>query len=313
MEIRKVGHTGLRVSATALGTMTWGSDTDADEAAVLLSDFIEAGGTLIDTAPGYGKGMAEEVLGSLLGERVSRRDVVLMTKAGVSASGTHAHLDTSRRTLLNSLDDSLAALNTASVDIFMVQGFDDHTPLTEVAAALAAAVRSGRTHYVGVANASAWQVAYLAGIMPSDVPLTVVQEEYSLLARSAERDLLPACNGLGLGFFGCAPLGRGVLTGKYRRSVPADSRAASSHFAAYVQPYLQDEYAGVIEAVATAAQGLGTSMLQVAHAWAISHCTAAITGPRSAAQGRVMFSDQVELPPQIVAALSTASARHVEN
>lgn len=291
--------------------MTWGSDTDADEAAALLTDFVAGGGTLIDTAPGYGQGMAEEVLGSLLAGRVSRRDVVVMTKAGVSANGMHARLDTSRRTLLNSLDDSLTALGLPHVDIFMVQGFDEHTPLSEVAAALSAAVRSGRTHYVGVANASAWQVAYLAGILPSDVPLAVVQGEYSLLARSAERDLLPACAGLGLGFFGCAPLGRGVLTGKYRHTVPPDSRAASSHFAAYVQPYLQEEYAGVVEAVATAAEGLGVPMLQIAHAWALSHCTAAITGPRSAAQGRVLFGEQLALPPQISAALTTASLRHL--
>ncbi|MDO5727451.1 MAG: aldo/keto reductase [Bowdeniella nasicola] len=310
MEIRNVGHTGLRVSATGLGTMTWGSDTDIHDADAILADFLSAGGTLIDTAPGYGQGRAEEVLGQLLTSRYSRRDVVIMTKAGVAQSGDTATLDTSRRNLLNSLDDSLATLGVDHVDIFMVQGIDQHTPLPEIAAALTTAVRSARAHYVGIANATAWQVAYVAGILPTDVPLAVVQAEYSLVHRQAERDILPAASALGLGFFGCAPLGRGVLTGKYRHTIPADSRAASAHLSAYVQPYLHEDYAGVIEAVATAGEGLEVTPAQIAHAWALNQTTAVITGPRTPGQARAVMNESLTLPPQITQALATASMRH---
>ena len=311
MEQRKLGHTGLRVSATALGTMTWGSDTDEHEAKEMLTDFVDAGGTLLDTAPGYGQGRAEEVVGALLGDVVDRRDVILMTKAGVAEVGGRGFIDTSRRTLLDSLDDSLERLGVSHVDIFMVQSPDADTPLTEVAAALQTAVTSGRAHYVGVCNFPAWQIAYLAGIMRPGVPLSLTQCEYSLLRRDAEADIIPACQDIGIGVLGCAALGRGVLTGKYRHTVPADSRAASAHLSAYVQPYLAQRYAGIVEAVATAAQGLDVAPLEVAAAWARANAAvdSIIVGPRTAAQFRPLLAADFDLPEQIYSALTEASAR----
>ncbi|WP_092564593.1 aldo/keto reductase [Bowdeniella nasicola] len=310
MEQRQLGHTGLRVSATTLGTMTWGSDTDEHEAKDLLTEFVDAGGSLLDTAPGYGQGHAEELIGELLDDVVDRRDVILMTKAGVSpARGGGARLDTSRRTLLTSLDDSLARLGVETVDIFMVQAPDSLTPLAEVAGALTQAVTSGRAHYVGVSNFAPWQIGYLAGMMGPEVPLSLIQAEYSLLKRDPEDDLFELCEALGLGFVGCAGLGRGVLTGKYRHTIPADSRAASTHLAAYVEPYLSGTYAGIVEAVATAAQGLDVQPLQVAAAWARCHpaVSSLIVGPRTAAQFRPLLTADFELPDQIYAALSEAT------
>ncbi|MDO5700367.1 MAG: aldo/keto reductase [Bowdeniella nasicola] len=311
MEQRTLGQTGLRVSATALGTMTWGSDTDEHEAKDLLTEFLDAGGTLLDTAPGYGQGTAEEVVGSLMSGSVNRRDVVLMTKAGVtSGPDGSAQIETSRRTLLNSLDDSLARLGTDHVDLFMVQSPDPDTPLEEVAAALQSAVTSGRAHYVGVCHFSAWQVAYLAGLMRGGVSLSAAQAEYSLVRRSPERELMAATQNLGIGFLGCAALGRGVLTGKYRHTIPADSRAASTHLAAYVEPYLKERFTGVIEAVTTAAQGLDVDPMVVAVAWALANPAVAssIVGPRTAAQLRPLLASDLQLPPQIYVALREASA-----
>lgn len=311
MQMRRLGHTGLRVSTLALGTMTWGTDTDEHEAKELFTDFLASGGTLIDTAPGYGRGRAEELVGALLSDGIARTDVTIMTKAGVRADDAgRAVVDTSRRTLLDSLDESLAALGTDHTDIFVVQAPDPDTGVEEVAAALTTAVRSGRAHYVGVANYAAWQVAQLAGAMPLDVPLALAQAEYSLLQREAERELLPACRALGVGFVGCAPLGRGVLTGKYRNTIPADSRAASQHLASYVEPYLGPSFHGLVEAVATAAQGLDCQALQVAAAWAQAQdgVAAVISGPRTAAQLRALLGE-VTLPPQIMHALSQAGAQ----
>ncbi|OKL54867.1 aldo/keto reductase [Bowdeniella nasicola] len=308
MEHRRLGRTGLHLSALGLGTMTWGSDTDEHEAKDLLTEFLDVGGSLLDTAPGYGQGGAEDLIGELIGKVVDRRDVILMTKGGVSVDRSgKVRLDASRRTLIDSLDDSLQRLGTSTVDLFLVQAPDPYTELDEVAGALEHIVASGRAHYVGLSNFAAWQVGYLAGALST--PLALVQSEYSLVHRAAEDELLPACQALGAGFIGWAGLGRGVLTGKYRHTVPADSRAATAHLAAYVEPYLSQRYSGIIEAVATAAQGLDVPPLQVAAAWAQAHeaVSSILVGPRTAAQLRPLLAGDFELPNQIREALSEAS------
>ncbi|MGH8870148.1 MAG: aldo/keto reductase, partial [Actinomycetes bacterium] len=164
MQQRHVGRSGLRVSRTGLGTMTWGRDTDRHEAAALLADFTDAGGTLLDTGDAYGDaygdGAAEVVLGELVGEVVRRDEVVLVTKAGAAGPGRRP--DTSRRGLLASLDASLDRLGTDHVDLWLVAGWDPATPLEETLAAADTAVSSGRTRYLGLARHTGWQTAAAA-------------------------------------------------------------------------------------------------------------------------------------------------------
>src|SRR5699024_6447974 len=221
------GRTGLHVSSVGLGTMTWGRDTDEHEAAEQLTLFLDSGGTLIDTAASYGDGAAESLLGSLLAE-VHRRDVVLCSKAGVHhATG---RVDASRGILLDTLDESLAALGTDHLDLWLVQSPDPAVAPEETLSALRHAVATGRTRYVGLSNHPAWYTGYAAASLATDATaLSVVQAEYSLLQRRIEPEVLPAAAALGAGVLAWSPLGRGVLTGKYRATIPADSRAASPH------------------------------------------------------------------------------------
>lgn len=313
MQLRSLGATGLKVSRLGLGTMTWGRDTDEHEARDQLIAFAEAGGTLLDTAAGYGNGASEELIGSLIGDVVARDEVVLATKAGISARRGGRDYDVSRGTLLTTLDASLRRLGVDHVDLWQVHIWSDETPLEETLGALDRAVSSGRTSYVGISNYSGWQTAQAATwqrAVPGRTPLASTQVEYSLLSRVVEHEVLPAAAALGLGVLPWSPLGRGVLTGKYRTGTPSDSRAASRHFASFVDSYLNERSAGIVEAVARAADGLGWTPLEVALVWVRDRpgVTSPIVGARTAAQLRgALGIEELTLPPEIVEALDDVS------
>jgi len=313
MQQRPLGRAGLLVSRLALGTMTWGRDTASDDAAAQLKTFVEAGGNLLDTADVYGEGDAESVLGTLLSGVVDRSDVLIATKAGLRPARERRR-DTSRGHLLRSLDTSLQRLGVDYVDLWQVHGYDQATPLEETLSALDFAVSSGRARYVGVSNFAGWETAQAAtwqAAWPGRAPLVCAQVEYSLLERGIEREVLPACAALGLGVLPWSPLGRGVLTGKYRHGRPADSRAASPHFELFVTRYLDPRSSAIVESVVTAAEGLGVSALEVALAWVRDRpgVVAPILGARTV--GQLLGALQVEeitLPREISRALDDVSA-----
>ncbi len=310
---RSLGHTGLKVSRLGLGTMTWGRDTDEHEARDQLVAFTEAGGTLVDTAAGYTDGDSERLLGSLVGDVVARDDVVIATKAGISRRTNERVTNTSRGSLLRTLDASLRRLGVEQVDLWQVHVWSDETPLEETLGALDLAVTSGRAAYVGVSNYSGWQTAQAATwqrAVPGRVPLASTQVEYSLLNRHVEHEVLAACGALGLGVLPWSPLGRGVLTGKYRTGTPSDSRGASPVFSGFVNAYLDDRSASIVGAVARAAEGLGWTPLEVALVWVRDRpgVTAPVVGARTAAQLRgALDTEQKTLPPELVAALDDVS------
>lgn len=317
MEQRHLGRTGLRVSRIGLGTLTWGRSADGPdeaEAAAQLKTFWNAGGTLVDTADVYGGGEAEYLLGQLIGSVVPRRDVVIATKAG-GVADPDRRFDTSRGHLLAALDDSLARLDTDYVDLWQVHAFDPWTPLEETLQALDIAVSSGRARYAGVSNFSGWQLAKAAtwqlaapGVRTR---LASTQMEYSLLQRGVEREVVPAALDLGLSLLPSSPLGRGVLTGKYRAGTPADSRGASETLAAFVDPYLDEAASRIVDAVATAAHGLAVTPLQVALAWVRDRpgVAAPIVGARTSAQlGAALSVEALSLPEEIRQALDDVSA-----
>ena len=312
MQQRHLGASGLTVSRLALGTMTWGRDTDEHEARDQLEAYVEAGGTLLDTADVYADGESERVLGRLLDDVVARDDVVVATKA-VSMPGTQRRFDASRGHVLAALDASLRRLGVDHVDLWQLHAWDPDTDLSETLSAADVAVSSGRARYVGVSNFCGWQTAQAATwqrAVPGRAPLVSTQVEYSLLQRGIEREVVPAAAALGLGILAWSPLGRGVLTGKYRTGTPADSRGASPHFTAFVQPYLTEQARGVVHAVVTAASGLGVSPLEVALAWVRDRpgVTAAVVGARTAAQLRgSLAAEPLELPDEIRSALDEVS------
>ncbi|MEU9703795.1 aldo/keto reductase [Streptomyces sp. NPDC047981] len=315
MEQRHLGRTGLRVSRLGLGTLTWGRDTDEHDAADQLKAFWDAGGTLVDTADVYGGGEAEYVLGQLMERLVPRRDLVISTKAG-SVPDPYRRTDASRGHLLAALDASLARLGTDHVDLWQLHAFDPDTPLEESLQALDIAVSSGRARYVGVSNFCGWQLAkagtwQLAAAGAGRTRLAATQMEYSLLQRGVEREVLPAALDLGIGLLPSSPLGRGVLTGKYRTGTPADSRGGSETMAPFVEPYLDEAASRIVDAVATAADGLATTPLQVALAWVRDRpgVTAPVIGARNAQQLTAALSvESLSLPDEICRALDDVSA-----
>ncbi|MFI1174530.1 aldo/keto reductase [Streptomyces melanogenes] len=314
MEQRHLGRTGLRVSRIGLGTLTWGRDTDEHDAADLLKAFWEAGGTLVDTADVYGGGDAEYLLGQLVERLVPRRDLVIATKAG-SVPDPDRRFDGSRGHLLAALDESLERLGTDYVDIWQVHAFDPRTPLDETLQALDIAVSSGRVRYAGVSNFCGWQLAKAAtwqlGAPGVRTRLASTQMEYSLLQRGVEREVLPAALDLGIGLLPSSPLGRGVLTGKYRNGTPADSRGASEALAPFVAPYLDEAASRIVDAVAIAADGLAATPLQVALAWVRDRpgVAAPIVGARNAQQLTAALSvEALSLPQEICRALDDVSA-----
>lgn len=309
MERRRAGTSGLEVSRLALGTMMWSRDTDAEEAGGQLDAFLDAGGTLLDTAASYADGGSEALVGSMLGSSIARRDVQLCTKAGVRRTTDGAVVDASRDTLLATLDESLQRLGTDHVDLWLVHAFDPTTPLDETLHALEVATNSGRARYVGVSNFPGWATARAATLMPRPA-LAATQVEYSLAQRGIEREVVPAALALGLGVIAWSPLGRGVLTGKYRDGTPADSRAGSEHLAGFVAPYLTPRVSAIVEALVTAADGLGRSPAEVALAWCrdAPGITSAVVGARTAAQLKaVLPAEDLELPTPIRDALNEVS------
>ena len=313
MQQRALGATGLKVSRLGLGTMTWGRDTDEHEARDQLIAFAEVGGTLIDTAAGYGDGASEELIGSLIGDVVGRDEIVLATKAGISRRTGTRVTNASRGTMISTLDASLQRLGVDHVDLWQVHVWVDDTPIEETLSALDYAVTTGRASYVGVSNYSGWQTAQAATwqrAVPGRAVLASTQVEYSLLNRAVEHEVLPAAQALGLGVLPWSPLGRGVLTGKYRTGTPADSRAASPHFSNFVSAYLNERSQRIVEAVIRAAEGLDWTPLEVALVWVRDRAgvTAPIVGARTAAQLKgALTVDELTLPPEIIDALDDVS------
>ncbi|MFI5086130.1 MAG: aldo/keto reductase [Actinomycetales bacterium] len=309
MQQRFLGSSGLRVSALALGTMGWGTESDDDGAKAQLGAYLAAGGTTVDTAGSYGEGRAEAILGSLLGDVVARSDIVLVSKAGISVRNGRRMVDASRRAMLGSLDASLARLGTDHLDLWLAQRWDGDVPLDETLSALDHAVTTGRVRYAGVSNYSGWQFATAAAT--AGASLVADQVEFSLLNRAAEGELTEAAEHHGAGILAWAPLGRGVLSGKYRGQIPADSRAGGDTLAGYVEPYLAGKPARITEAVVTAARGLERQALDVSLSWLLARTAvaSAVVGARTTAQLQQILKATLEpLPAEITSALDDISA-----
>jgi aryl-alcohol dehydrogenase-like predicted oxidoreductase len=238
--------------------------------------------------------------------------MVIATKAGFVIRNGERIVDTSRRALLRDLEGSLDRLGTDYVDLWQIHAFGA-APLAETLEAVDHAVRTGQARYAGVSNFVGWQTAQAATwqcAFPGRTPIASAQVEYSLLARRAEVEVLPAVRAFGMGLFPWSPLGRGVLTGQYRNGIPRGSRAASDHFAWFVEPYLEPRSRGVVEAVVRAADGLDLTPLQVALLWVrdAPGVTAPLLGARTPGQlAPALAVDDQQLPNEIARALDDVS------
>lgn len=312
MERRAVGTSGLQVSRLGLGTLTWGRDVPPLQARALLRAFVAAGGSLVDTAAAYGNGDAERIIGRLIHTDLTRDDLVIATKGGFGVRDGKRVVDTSRAALLDDLAGSLRRLHTDHVDLWQLHAWGG-APLEESLAAIDHAVAAGMVRYAGVSNFVGWQTAQAAtwqSAFPGRAPVVSAQVEYSLLARRAEVEVIPAVRAFGLGLLPWSPLGRGVLAGRYRTGLPRDSRGGQAHFSWFVEPYLEARSRSVVDAVATAADGLDLTCAQVALLWTrdAPGVTAPLIGPRTVEQlEQLVQTEEITLPTEIVSALDDVS------
>ena len=295
MEYRTLGRSGCVVSSMALGTMTFGTESDERVSHEQLDVFVEAGGTLIDTADVYSGGVSEEIIGRWLAKQPPeiRSQVVLATKGRFPVGPGTNDLGLSRRHLREALDASLKRLGVDHIDLYQVHAFDPHTPLIETLQFLDDAVRSGRIGYVGLSNYTGWQIQKivdLAEFRGLARPVTL-QPQYNLLVREIEWEIVPACKSTGLGLLPWSPLGGGWLTGKYTKSErPSGLTRLGENpnrgVEAYDRRSTQQRTWDVIDAVQSIADGRGVSMAQVALAWLADRpmMTSVILGARTVEQ-----------------------------
>lgn len=275
MEYRLLGRSGCAVSAFALGTLTFGNETDEAGSFAQLDRFTEIGGTLIDTADVYADHRSEEIIGRWLAQRPdASKTVVLATKGRFPTDdGPNGH-GLSRRHLAAALDASLRRLGVATIDLYQVHAWDPLTPLEETLRFLDDATRAGKIHYIGLSNFTGWQLQKAVDVADARGlarPVTL-QPQYNLLARAVEWEIVPACQSEGLGLLPWSPLASGWLTGKYRRdeSPAGETRVAENAdqgMKIWNQRGHLDRTWQVLEAVRKVADGHGVSMAQVSIAW----------------------------------------------
>jgi aryl-alcohol dehydrogenase-like predicted oxidoreductase len=318
VEYRLLGRSGCVVSTLALGTMTFGVETDEQGSHAQLDRYLEVGGTLIDTADVYGGGASERIVGSWLAARDGARErVVLATKGRFPMGDGPNDVGLSRRHLAAALDASLRRLGVEAVDLYQVHAYDPLTPLEETLGFLDGAVRAGKVHYVGLSNFTGWQVQKVVDIADFRGlarPVTL-QPQYNLLAREIEWEIVPACESTGLGLLPWSPLGGGWLTGKYTADErPAGATRLGENPERGVEAYDRRSASmrtwDVVEAVRAVAAGRGASMAQVALAWLVNRPTVAsvILGARTLAQlDDNLGAAGLHLTPAEVDRLDTAS------
>jgi aryl-alcohol dehydrogenase-like predicted oxidoreductase len=276
MDYRKLGRSGCAVSSLALGTMTFGNESDERVSHAQLDAFVEAGGTLIDTADVYTHGASEVIIGRWLAKQPAavRDQVVLATKGRFAMGEGPNDAGLSRRHLRDALDASLRRLGVEHVDLYQVHAFDPLTPLDETWGFLDDAVRAGKVSYVGLSNYAGWQVQKvvdLADFRGLARPVTL-QPQYNLLVREIEWEIVPACESTGLGLLPWSPLGGGWLTGKYAKDArPSGATRLGEDPQRGVEAYdrrsaVQRTW-DVIDAVESIATARGVTMAHVALAW----------------------------------------------
>ncbi len=275
MDYRTLGHSGCAVSTLCLGTMTFGAETDEAGAFAQLDRFVEAGGTLVDTADVYSTGVSEQIIGRWYADRpaeVTDR-VVLATKGRFPMGDEPNAVGLSARHLTRALDASLGRLGLDVVDLYQVHAFDPHTPIEETLRTLDGFVRAGKIHYYGLSNYTGWQLTklvHLADALGVARPVTL-QPQYSLIVREIEWEIVPAVLDAGMGMLPWSPLGGGWLSGKYRRDQrpAADTRLGDDPgrgMEAWERRGTERTWT-IVDALQQVADAREVSMAEVALAW----------------------------------------------
>jgi aryl-alcohol dehydrogenase-like predicted oxidoreductase len=287
MPYRRLGNSGLQVSALCLGTMMFGDRTDAPTAQRIIGAAFDAGVNFIDTADVYAKGASEAIVGPAIAG--NRRHWILATKVGNVMTASPHDGGLSRRWIMQACDDSLRRLTTDYIDIYYLHKDDNDTPLDETVAAIGDLIRSGKIRYFGISNYRGWRIAEVVSLCGElGVPPPVVcQPYYNAMNRMPEVEVLPACDYYGIGVVPYSPLARGVLTGKYSPGAepPADSRVARRD-RRIMETEFRPESLAMAQTIKTHAEKKGMTPTQFALAWVLRNqiISSVIGGPRTLEQ-----------------------------
>jgi aryl-alcohol dehydrogenase-like predicted oxidoreductase len=318
MDYRTLGRSGCSVSALCLGTMTFGAETDEAGSHAQLDRFVEAGGTLVDTADVYSRGGSEEIIDRWFADRPADvTDRVVLATKGRFPMGTEPNaLGLSNRHLTRALDASLRRLAVERVDLYQLHAYDAWTPLEETLRTLDGFIRAGKIGYYGLSNFTGWQLTkavHLAAALNVPPPVTL-QPQYSLIVREIEWEIVPAVLDAGMGMLPWSPLGGGWLSGKYRRDQrPSGATRLGENPSRGMEAYDRrgtDRTWRIIDAVQTVADARGVSMAEVALAWVTARpgVTSTILGARTLEQLETnLASADLRLTAQEMAALDRAS------
>ncbi|MGW6195139.1 aldo/keto reductase [Kribbella sp. NPDC055110] len=292
MEYRTLGASGAVVSTYAIGTMTFGNETDEDGSHAQLDRYVEAGGNFVDTADVYTAGASEEIVGRWLAKK-NASDVVLATKGRFPTGDGPNDVGTSRRHLRQALEASLQRLGVDHIDLYQLHAWDPVTPLEETLSFLEDAVRVGKISYGGLSNFTGWQLQKACDLIAYRgwSRLVTLQPQYNLLVREIEWEIVPAAQENGLGLLPWSPLGGGWLTGKYSfDEEPAGATRLGENPDRGVESWYRrsrnQRVRDVVDAVREIAEARGISMAQVALAWLVDRpaITSVILGARTLEQ-----------------------------
>jgi aryl-alcohol dehydrogenase-like predicted oxidoreductase len=288
MQMRRLGNSGLKVSAVGLGCNNSGMRIDQAQTQAVVDAAIEAGVTLFDTADIYGGTQSEVFLGKALGKR--RKDVVLATKFGMRIGDDERKRGGSRRWIMQAVEDSLQRLGTDYIDLYQFHAPDPDTPIGETLRALDDLVTQGKVRYLGNSNFTGWQIADADWTARTEHRTRFVsaQNLYSLLERKVEHEVLPACEHFGLGFLPFFPLASGLLSGKYRRGEPPPQDSRLAAWGARGAQALNEKNFDRVEKLTAWAEERGHTILELAFAWLLGHpaVSSVIAGATSPEQVR---------------------------
>ena len=271
MEIRNLGHSGLRVSAIGLGCNNFGGRIDEAATKIVIHKALDLGITLFDTADVYGeRGGSEEVMGRILGD--DRKRIVLATKFAAPMDDSGEKIGGSRRYIMEAVEASLRRLRTDWIDLYQMHRVDPNTPIEETLRALDDLIRQGKVRYTGCSNFPAWMMteaawtARTAGLNG----FVSCQDEYSLVHRAPEAELMPAARKLGFGLLPYFPLASGLLTGKYRRNTPLPAGTRLAKTQRLADRYLTERNWKISEKLGDFAEARGRTMLELAFSWLLA-------------------------------------------
>ena len=272
MQYRKLGNSGLDISTVGIGTNNFGRRMDLNATQKVIHKAIDLGINFFDTSNTYGNQLSEEYIGKTITKDI-RKNIIIATKFGMDMGGIPNNIGASRKHILEQVDDSLKRLNSDYIDLYQIHVPDPHTPILETLTTLNDLVRSGKVRYIGCSNFAGWQIAQAMETSRKESLEAFVsnQPEYSMLNRSIETEILPACENYKLGILPFFPLANGFLTGKYKRNQPPPSGTRLSESAESANAYFTSKNIDYIEKLEQLANDANHTVTELAISWLLSN------------------------------------------